>query len=173
MQHPTFNAQRSRSGGKAARRQSAVATKRVSRERNVPFYQTNPPFFFGFLVQYARREEFAWKCYEEFRWVRFPKRTHREGFLAGFDCREGRRTPHPNPLPQGERRWNYRSPTTLARRRGPYPPILPNEASCNLGKWHCIYLWWSLLCRLQKNDNWLRFWRMWACGEDANVGGSV
>jgi hypothetical protein len=45
-----------------------------------------------------------------------------------------------------------------------YPPILPNEASCNLGKWRFIYLWWSLLCRLQKNDNWLRFSRYASCG---------
>ena len=38
-----------------------------------------------------------------------------------------------------------------------YPPFLPNEASCNVGK--CAFMWFGEngLRRLQKNDNWLRF----------------
>src|ERR1017187_9702811 len=37
---------------------------------------------YQFAIQWVTREKFVKK-----RWVRFPKRTHRERFLVGFGCR--------------------------------------------------------------------------------------
>jgi hypothetical protein len=58
-------------------------------------------------------------------------------------------------------RRNGASHKRHCRGRGPqYPPILPNEAICNVKENAFISLGEKGLCRLQKNDNWLRFLEM-------------
>jgi hypothetical protein len=55
--------------------------------------------------------------------------------------------------------------------RSPYPPFLPNEANCNVGE--NVFMWHEEngLRRLQKNDNWLRFFRnrVWRLGDRRSV----
>ena len=49
------------------------------------------------------------------------------------------------------------------------PPFLRNEASWNVQEIASIWFGESGLCRLQKNDKWLRFWGNEGGGEDADA----
>ena len=90
------------------------------------FYETNPPFFEVFLIQLPLHMGLATEMNEEFRWVRFPKRTHREGvldaFWAGWRCflpaeEDGERAGRPT-IPAGRGGKRSACPTNRARRRG-------------------------------------------------------
>ena len=88
-------------------------------------------------------------------------------FAEGFVTRAN--TPHLNPLPQGERRGNYRSPKVLAERRASKTCNLRNEAICNVEEIVFMRHGEKELRRLQKNDKWLRFFGNEGSREVANT----